>query len=104
VKRLASSILAAALLAGLSLTVGCGNKPSEEDCDKLVRHIIDLEAAEAGGGALPADQRGELEQRKKTVLKSVGTKYCRDDMPMEQVRCALEAKNLAELASKCDRS
>jgi hypothetical protein len=105
VKRLASSLLASALVAALALTsLACSKKPSEEECEKLVRHIIELEAAEAGGGAVPADQRADAEQRKKSVFKAVGTKYCVDDMPVEQVHCALEAKNLAELSAKCEKS
>lgn len=95
-------VLAAALcLAGAS---GCGGKPSPSECDRLLRHIIDLEAAEAGGGAVPADQRAELEQRKKAVFQAVGTSYCRDEMSSAQVSCALEAKTLTELSAKCQTS
>ena len=104
-KRSASSLLASALVSALALTSSaCSKKPSEEECEKLVRHIIELEAAGAGGGAVAADQKADAEQRKKSVFKAVGTKYCVDDMPVEQVRCALEAKNLAELSTKCERS
>lgn len=104
-KRSVSSVLASALFAALALTSSaCSEKPSEEECEKLVRHIIELEAAEAGGGAVPADQKADAEQRKKGVFKAVGTKYCRDDMPVAQVKCALEARNLAELSAKCEKS
>ena len=104
-KRTASSLLASALFAALALaSSACGKKPSEEECDKLVHHIIDLEAAQAGGGAVPANQKADAEQRKTSVFKAVGTKYCRDEMPVEQVRCALEATNLAELSAKCEKS
>jgi len=93
------------LFAGaLLLAAGCAGKPSAADCDKVVRHIIDLEAAEAGGGAVPPEQRAELEQRKKSVFQSVGTTYCRDDMSVDQVKCALGAKTMTELSQKCDRS
>jgi hypothetical protein len=98
ISRACAALAAALALAGSA----CGNAPSASDCDKAVRHIIDLEAAEAGAGALPPDQRAELDQRKQAVFKSVGTSYCRDEMSVEQVRCALEAKSLAELAEKCD--
>jgi hypothetical protein len=100
--RIAISRAFAAALA-LAATA-CGNAASASDCDKAVRHIIDLEAAEAGAGAVPPDQRAELEQRKQSVFKAVGTSYCRDEMSAEQVQCALEAKSLAELGQKCDRS
>jgi len=95
--------LSIALAAAMSLAA-CGGKPSESECEKLVRHVIELEAAEAGGGAAPAAQRPELEQRKKSVFQAVGTGYCRDEMSVEQVTCGLEAKNLAELSTKCEQS
>jgi hypothetical protein len=96
-----SAFFAFSLLAALA---GCGSTPSASDCDKLVRHIIDLEAAEGGAGAVPADQKAELEQRKKSVFQSVGTAYCRDEMSVGQVECALEAKSLTELSTKCEKS
>jgi hypothetical protein len=99
------SVLSAvsAAVAALFLA-GCGSKPSASDCDKVVRHIIDLEAAEAGAGALPASQKAELEQRKKSVFQTVGTTYCRDEMSVDQVRCALGSRNLTELSEKCDKT
>jgi hypothetical protein len=101
VKRLTQSVSFALVAA---LAAGCGNKPSGSDCDKVVRHIIDLEAAEAGGAAVPADQKAELEQRKKSVFQSVGTDYCKNEMSMDQVKCALDSKSLTELSEKCDES
>jgi len=102
----AASLASAALLAALSLAgaPACGNKPSASDCDKVVRHLVDLEAAEAGGGSVPANQKAELEQRKRAVFQAVGTTYCTDEMSADQVKCALEAKTLAELSEKCDKS
>lgn len=98
------SALSALALAAALLIAGCRSKPSAGDCDNLVRHIIDLEAAEAGGAAVPADQKAELEQRKKSVFQAVGTTYCRDEMSVAQVKCALDAKNLTELSEKCEKS
>jgi hypothetical protein len=92
------------VLAALAVSAGCGNKPSAADCDKAVRHIIDLEAAEGGGGAAPAAQKAELEQRKKSVFQAVGTGYCRDQMSVDQVKCALASKSLTELSANCDAS
>ena len=101
----ALSLVAAVVCAALSIaSSACGSKPSAGDCDKMVRHIVDLEAAEAGAGAVAADQKADLEQRKKSVFQSVGTTYCRDEMPVDQVRCALDAKTLADLSDKCDKS
>lgn len=107
-KHSALSTACAALVAALSLAgaPACGNKPSEGDCDKVVRHIIDLEATESGAAAAAASQKAEVEQRKKAVFNSLGTArtYCRDEMSMDQVRCALGAKTMAELSSKCEKS
>ena len=103
--RLDRSPISSLLLAGACLLAGgCRSKPSAEDCDKVVRHIIDLEAADAGGGAVPAEQKAELEQRKRSVFQAVGTSYCRDEMSVDQVECALAARTLTELGQKCDRS
>jgi hypothetical protein len=102
-RRSIASIVSIAVAAALSLgAFACGGKPSAADCDKLVKHIIDLEAAEAGGGAVPAEQRADLEQRKKSVFQAVGTTYCRDEMSASQVSCGLEAKTLGELSTKCE--
>lgn len=91
----------ASLVAAAALSA-CGGKPSASDCEKLVKHIIDLEAAEAGGGAVAPEQRADLEQRKKSVFQAVGTTYCRDEMSSSQVACGLEARTLAELSTKCE--
>lgn len=100
----ASSAARAVLLAACCLAgpLGCGGKPSASDCDKLVRHIIDLEAAEGGASGVPAAQRADLEQRKKSVFQAVGTSYCRDEMSASQVECGLAAKSLTELSTACE--
>ncbi|HKE16976.1 MAG TPA: hypothetical protein VKB80_19015 [Kofleriaceae bacterium] len=97
--------LGLALAAALSLAgAACQGKPSAGECDRVMRHVVDLEAADSGAGAVPPDQRAELEARKKSVLQSIGTQYCRDEMSTAQVKCALEAKTLAELSEKCEKS
>ena len=100
-RRFAST--AAALLAAFALA-GCGGGPSDSECEKVLKHVIELEAAEAGGGAVPADQRADLEQRKKSVFQAIGISYCRDEMTAAQVECALAARTLSELSAKCRQS
>jgi hypothetical protein len=100
--RFASTAVCAALLAALGS--GCGGGPSDSECEKVVRHVIELEAAEAGGGAVPADQKPELEQRKKAVFQAIGITYCRDEMTSAQAECALSARTLSELSAKCRQS
>jgi hypothetical protein len=108
VTRHSRSILNPAAILGLATALlastACGGGPSTADCEKVVRHIVDLEAAEAGAAATQPAQKAELEQRKKAVFQSVGTRYCLDEMPVAQVECALKARTLAELATTCDKT
>jgi hypothetical protein len=98
-RRLAT--VAAAL--ALALTgVACGNKPSRGDCEKLVRHLVDLESGESGASAVPADKKAEVEQQKKKVFDAVGLDYCLKDLSVEQVNCGLKAKTLEEISTTCN--
>lgn len=89
-------------LLSLLLLAACGKTPSKGDCEKLLEHLVELEAAAAGGGAMPADQKGELEQQKKKVRESVGLDFCRKDMSVDQVECGLKARSLDELDKTCN--
>lgn len=92
-------------VAFVSVTLAaCGSGPSKGDCEKLRDHLIDLEAAAAGGGAVEADQRAELEDQKKAIRKVVGLDYCLEDMTADQVKCGLKARSLEELDQVCNKS
>ena len=93
--------LLAFLLAGAA---GCGKTPSKGECEKLLDHLVELEAAAAGGGAMPADQKGALDQQKKKVRESVGLDFCRKDLSVDQLECGLKARTLEELDKSCDQS
>ena len=98
--------LAAALLAlplALAATA-CSSKPSKGDCEKLVRHLVDLEAAESGGAAVPADKKPDADAQKKKVYDAVGLDYCMNDLSVDQVQCGLKARSLEDLARTCDAS
>jgi hypothetical protein len=99
---LRASLLTASLLLGGA--AGCGNAPSKGDCEKLIEHLVELEAAAAGGGAMPAAHKGELEQQKKKVRESVGLDFCRKEMSKDQLECGLKARTLEELDKSCDKS
>jgi hypothetical protein len=98
-------VLRATLISALLLaSAACGNKPSKGQCEKLVEHMVELEAAAAGGGAMPADQKADLEQQKKKVRESVGLDFCLNDMSVDQVECGLKARSLEELDKTCEQS
>ena len=93
----------ALLLLGLSASA-CGNKPSKADCEKLVKHLIELESSESGGAAVPTDKKGDLEAQKKKVFDAVGLDYCMKDLSVDQINCGLKAKSLEDIAKTCDAS
>jgi len=102
---LRSSLVSLLLLLGGA--TACGNAPSKGDCEKLLDHLVELEAAASGGGAMPADQKGgkgELDQQKKKVRESIGLDFCVDKMSADQVECGLKARSLEELDKSCDKS
>ena len=93
----------AALLLALSASA-CSEKPSKGDCEKLVRHLIDLEAAETGASAVPADKKTDADAQKKKVYDAVGLGYCMEKLSVEQVNCGLKAKTLEDISRTCDAS
>jgi hypothetical protein len=89
----------------LAIASGCGNAPSKGECEKLLEHLVELEAA-AGGAAAAADPKapkGELEQQKKKVRESVGLDFCLKDLSKDQLECGLKARSLEELKT-CEKS
>ncbi len=101
---LRASLFVSALLA---VSAGCGNAPSKGNCEKLLEHLVELEAAASGGGAMPADQKGaksELEEQKKKVRDSVGLDFCLKELSKDQLECGLKARSLEELGKTCDKS
>lgn len=86
-----------ALLASLVLlAAACSSGPTDAQCDQLVAHVIELEvaAAETADGD---DLRGKLEAE----IGDATRRYCRDQLPVTQVECALAASDRAALEA-CD--
>lgn len=99
-------MLRAVLLAlFLAVAAACGNAPSKGDCEKLLEHLVELEAA-AGGAAVadPKAAKGELDQQKKKVRESVGLDFCLKELSKDQLECGLKAKSLDELDKTCEKS
>jgi hypothetical protein len=92
------SVLLALVLAA------CGSAPSEQDCARLLDHVIELEMAAGGAAATTPEARAELEAQKKKVGVVVGKDFmrtCTDELPRSQVSCGLAATSLEDLA-RCD--
>ena len=91
-------------LAGSALPA-CSNRPSEEQCSKLVSHIIELEFQAAGTSKLPEDMKASVEKQKKDVEEYLGQQAidrCKESLPLAVVECGLAAKTLDERAA-CDQ-
>jgi len=101
----ATSVLVLALgLGGLGAAGGCSNAPSEQQCQQLLEHLIDLEIAASGGKNVTEEMKADLAKQKKQIADYAATKYtesCVKRTPTSVVECALKARTLDEVA-KCD--
>jgi hypothetical protein len=105
-RRFAASALGLALALVLGAAAGCGNAPSKDQCNRLLEHLIDLEAQKGGGKAVTDEMKADLAKQKKQIVDYVHDKYmeeCRDKVVKAGVECALTAKDDAALA-KCDEA
>jgi len=90
----------------LAVSAACGDEPSKADCEKLLAHLIELQAKAGGGDAeLSAPAKEALEKQKKQVVEfAAGQKFietCTEKTPKKVVKCGLGAKSLEDLAD-CD--
>jgi hypothetical protein len=84
---------------------GCGDKPSQGDCEKLLDHIIKVEVDQAGTDQLTPEMTADLEKQKKELrahLKKQFMSQCMDKTPGAFVQCGLKARNSDELGA-CDK-
>ena len=96
------------LFSVLLLGVGCADNPTEDDCKKLMQHIVTLEVESAGGKAeaLTPEMKADLDAQKKKVSDYVGKDFmggCMKDLPRSQVTCGLKARKIEDL-DNCDES
>jgi hypothetical protein len=84
---------------------GCSDAPSKADCEKLLDHLIELQAKAGGSGELTAEAKDSLEKQKKQVVEfATGQKFietCTEKTPKKVVECGLAAKDLEAVAA-CD--
>ena len=90
------------LAAVLFGAVGCKDAPSEEQCTKLLDHLVELEFKK-GGAAVTDASKKDLEKQKADVAKAKPEfiDVCRDKTAKGRVECALAATTL-EAVAKCD--
>ena len=96
-------LLAAVLLA---VVAACGNAPSQDQCESLMGHLIDLELAKGGGKNVTPEMKADLEKQKKSVADYTRDKFmeaCTKKTAKSVVECGSRAQNEKELTA-CDES
>ena len=94
------------LLLAAVLAAGCGKGPSEDQCEQLLDHLVDLEFKKAGASAAAEAQKTDLAKQKATVIAAKWSEFsaaCEDKTAKERVECALAANDLDAVA-KCDET
>lgn len=105
---LATAGRACGVLAPAALVIvlaGCSEKPSKEDCARLLDHIIDLEVRAAGTDKITPEMRADLDSQRKQVKDSMADKFlqrCEASVPVSVVTCGLAAKTPADYAA-CEK-
>ena len=94
---------AVAVVLFLALFVsGCGDTPTEEQCGKLVDHMIELEIQAAGTAKLPDEMRADIDKQRndlKEYLRKQSIDKCVETLPLSVVECGLAAKDRDQRAA-----
>jgi len=96
----------------LLVVVACKNGPSQDQCNQLLDHLVDLEFKSGGAGALAAmtpTQKSDLAKSKAALRDAKASDFletCTKKMTRSRVECALAANQLEgeNGAGKCDDS
>ena len=86
--------------------VGCGKGPSDDQCKKLLTHVVDLEFKAAGAAATSDALKAEIAKQKTAVTEAKSKEFldtCKKKMAKSRVECALKA-NDADAIAKCDEA
>jgi tetratricopeptide (TPR) repeat protein len=92
------------------LLVGaCSKGPSEDQCKKLLTHIVDLEFKKAGAAASSDAMKAEIAKHKTAVTEAKSKEFldqCTKKMSKSRVECALKANELDgdNGVGKCDEA
>ena len=88
----------------LLAAAACGKGPSNDQCKKLLDHLVDLEFKKAGATATADSQKTDLAKQKQAVVENKSKDFvaaCVDKTAKSRVECALQATDL-EAVGKCD--
>ncbi|MEZ4403310.1 MAG: tetratricopeptide repeat protein [Kofleriaceae bacterium] len=95
--------LARFAVGSVFVTAACAKTPSKGDCEKLLSHLIDLEAKAGGADKQP---KAELDKQKQAISDyAVGQKFienCTQKTPRKVVACGLAAQD-ADAVAACDK-
>ena len=97
-------MLKVSLIAALALAaLGCGDKPSDEECEKLLAHVVDIYTPVPSGETLTPQAKKDLALQQAAVEAEIGKTFLEECKAKsgDRVRCALKARNQAELG-KCE--
>ena len=95
--------LAAMLALGLA---GCSDKPSVEQCEKLLSHIVTIEVQSAADDAPGGARSDDLAEQKAEIEQYLGAEFietCQATYSRERVVCALASGSYEELII-CDEN
>lgn len=102
IRRFSSAVIVVIACSGLLGSSGCGDKPSEEQCAKLVDHMIELEIQAAGTTKLPDDMRADIDKQRRELqeyLRKQSIEKCLESLPTSVVECGLAAKDRDQRAA-----
>ena len=96
-----------ASVLALLFVAACGKGPSEDQCKKLLNHLVELEFKKAGAAATTDAMKAEIAKQKTAVTEAKSAEFiktCTEKMAKGRVTCALAATELdgENSVAKCD--
>ena len=93
----------------LLVAMGCQHGPSDDECKRLLNHLVDLEFKKAGAAASDDATKAQLEKQKTAVSEAKAHDFmatCKAKISRSRVICALNANALDgdNGVAKCDES
>src|SRR5689334_11900215 len=91
------------------VAAACDKGSSDDDCKKLLDHLVDLEFKKAGAAATTDAMKQEIAKQKNTVTEAKAAEFmdvCKKKMSKARVQCALAATELDgdNGIGKCDEA